>query len=755
MTHPYPSRASRWLRIVCLILVLAPWPIGAIAPTHEAYVTNAEGNSVSVIDTEQNEITATIPVGLSPAAVVISGDGTRAYVINRGSNSLSVIDTATHDVATVVLGDTPSSVAAGKVGSLVYVLGETGLFSVIDASTISAPSVVRTTTVGTQGGRIAVSPNGKHVYGASGGLFDFDTEINTLVSRDALSLAGPGSFYAAVSGVAITPDGKRAFVSLVTYNYGQFGFNVDGQIAVVDLATGDVSARIPLFSQPGAVVFTTDGSRAYVTITSYWANTGYGAAFLPGQWVAAIDTATNEVLRWIDVARTPGGIAVTPDRANVYVAVPANNSVARIDAAENAVVQLIAIDGAPADVATLPDAAAAPRHYVVDAVDDTVAAPVAALSGGVAAENVLANDTIDGNPAAPGNVTIAFVSATSDGVTLDAKSGSVSVSPDTPVGPHTLTYRICEAGNDGNCDDATVSLTVRAPFVIRANADRGAATAGAPAIASVLDNDTLEGGPAVGAVSLSLVAGDPGLAFNAANGSIVANASANAGEHTLTYGICELASPANCAQATATVLVTLPMLRAGDDTATTTRAGGEGIVNVLANDTLDGSAATLARVTLSSLAASDPGVTLNASSGAISVARGTASGTQSLTYRACEIDRANNCSDATVTVVVKPYVILAVNDSVRASSKNGGSALINVLANDSLGGARINAGVVKVTRISLSPSNKEIRLNADGTVDVLGKTSGGTYALVYEICEAASPANCARATLTIDLSGKN
>src|SRR3954453_9051653 len=129
MIHPYPSRASRWLRIVGLILVLAPWPIGAIAPTHEAYVTNAEGNSVSVIDTATNEITATIPVGLNPAAVVISGDGTRAYVINSGSTSLWVIDTATHKVSPVVLGDTPSSVAAAKVVSRVYVLGETGLFS--------------------------------------------------------------------------------------------------------------------------------------------------------------------------------------------------------------------------------------------------------------------------------------------------------------------------------------------------------------------------------------------------------------------------------------------------------------------------------------------------------------------------------------------------------------------------------------------------------------------------------------------------
>ena len=47
-----------------------------------------------------------------------------------------------------------------------------------------------------------------------------------------------------------------------------------------------------------------------------------------------------------------------------------------------------------------------------------------------------------------------------------------------------------------------------------------------------------------------------------------------------------------------------------------------------------------------------------------------------------------------------------------------------------------------------------IRLDlADGSVDVLGKTSSITYTLVYEICEAAMPANCGRALVRIVLSG--
>jgi hypothetical protein len=42
---------------------------------------------------------------------------------------------------------------------------------------------------------------------------------------------------------------------------------------------------------------------------------------------------------------------------------------------------------------------------------------------------------------------------------------------------------------------------------------------------------------------------------------------------------------------------------------------------------------------------------------------------------------------------------------------------------------------------------------SDGSVDVLGKTESGVYLLVYEICEIASPTNCDRATVSLDLSG--
>jgi len=78
-----------------------------------------------------------------------------------------------------------------------------------------------------------------------------------------------------------------------------------------------------------------------------------------------------------------------------------------------------------------------------------------------------------------------------------------------------------------------------------------------------------------------------------------------------------------------------------------------------------------------------------------------------------------------------------------------------VLANDSIGGVRATTANVRLSQVSLSPDNKSIRLDVgDGSVDVLGKTSSGTYLLTYQVCEIAMPVNCARANVTIDLSGR-
>ena len=65
-------------------------------------------------------------VGLYPDGVAVTPDGTKVYVTNYGSNTVSVIDTATNTVtATVTVGTNPRGVAVSPDGKKVYVANQT------------------------------------------------------------------------------------------------------------------------------------------------------------------------------------------------------------------------------------------------------------------------------------------------------------------------------------------------------------------------------------------------------------------------------------------------------------------------------------------------------------------------------------------------------------------------------------------------------------------------------------------------------
>jgi hypothetical protein len=450
-------------------------------------------------------------------------------------------------------------------------------------------------------------------------------------------------------------------------------------------------------------------------------------------------------------------VAVTPDRSTVYAAIPSKDWVAVVDVLTNNVAFLTLPAGSgPRGVAVAPDPSAVSSPLAIDAVDDVVASPLPALGVGPAVSNVLANDTLGGRPAAVGNVTLSTKSSTSPSITLDASTGAVSIGADTAAGSHVLTYEICETSHASNCDQAAVKLTVRDPYAIVANSDSAKSFAGATPIANVLANDLFNGGvPDLTSVALSSVpSGDPSVVLNVGDGSVSVAADAAVGDHSVSYRICEIASPTNCAESTATITVLAHSLFAASYSASVSRSGGIAVANVLANDTFDGAAATFARVTLSQVSSTSDGVALNAATGAVLVASGTATGVQTLPYKICETASPSNCAGGTVTVNVTSFVINAVADQARASNKTASTPIANVLANDTLGGAPATLKNVSLSLASPPPTRLVQLDTSTGAVNILGKVSGGTISFAYQICEVGNPTNCSRATVTLDLSGK-
>ena len=62
----YRSVASLVYRLVSLAFLVAAFAAGAAEAQINAYFTNQNNNTVSVIDTATNTITATVPVGANP-----------------------------------------------------------------------------------------------------------------------------------------------------------------------------------------------------------------------------------------------------------------------------------------------------------------------------------------------------------------------------------------------------------------------------------------------------------------------------------------------------------------------------------------------------------------------------------------------------------------------------------------------------------------------------------------------------------------
>lgn len=87
-----------------------------------AYVTQFEGNSVSVIDLFTLEVTGTIQVGKTPYMIAMTPDGKMAYVTNNGDDTVSVIDTALQEVVeTIPSGRWPGWIGITPEGRSVYV----------------------------------------------------------------------------------------------------------------------------------------------------------------------------------------------------------------------------------------------------------------------------------------------------------------------------------------------------------------------------------------------------------------------------------------------------------------------------------------------------------------------------------------------------------------------------------------------------------------------------------------------------------
>ena len=271
----------------------SPMSVAASPDSAFVYVANASSpGAVSVINTSTNNVIATIPVGNVPIGVTVAPNGKFAYVSNTGDNTISVIDTFAQSVsATIPLPagicgpNSPCGIAFTQKGAYAYVAGNSGNRVAVISTATNTVTTTISTSANTEG-TIAISPDQSTAYVPLnlGYVSVISTTTNTQTATWSLNGGAAGiSLYF----LAVTPDSASVYIEASGQN----------RVIAVPAATGTASASILVGNNPIGLGMTPDGAYIYVPNSN-------------DATVSVIQVATNSVVGTIQVGNGPSGVAI-------------------------------------------------------------------------------------------------------------------------------------------------------------------------------------------------------------------------------------------------------------------------------------------------------------------------------------------------------------------------------------------------------------------------------------------------------------
>ncbi|MGM0889810.1 MAG: cytochrome D1 domain-containing protein [Bacillota bacterium] len=256
------------------------------------YIADMSGD-VSVIDIKTNTVKAKINTGGSIFDIAVSPDGRLIYVAPLEYFDVSVIETKTNTVVDTInlakdslFGTTSSGIAFTPDGQLAYVLHDDNKVSIIDVST---NKIVKTVNINESTTGIAITPEGKFAYIAGAQhVFLLDIQTNTLVKMIEQTMGGADRVR-----IAFSPEGKFAYIADFT----------TGKIFVIDVTTNTMKP-VNIESHASDVTITPDGKFAYA---------------VGDKNLCVIDTATNVVVKTVELGENLIGVAITMDGKFSYI----------------------------------------------------------------------------------------------------------------------------------------------------------------------------------------------------------------------------------------------------------------------------------------------------------------------------------------------------------------------------------------------------------------------------------------------------
>ncbi|MCV7156155.1 YncE family protein [Mycolicibacterium brisbanense] len=241
--------------------------------------------------------------------------------------------------ATTRLGGLTVPVRVGLVGVLVSVTlvggcakrtdEHTGASSTAERKATPATAVVSSMNLGMFPSRMSIDPDAHKLYVA--GMGD-PTVIDTATRNKVGAIALGGGSYI-LDGIAIDPSGQKLYLAGVS--------GTDGNVLVVDLASGRVAATIAVGDSPGGLVLGPDEKTLYVQYS------GENA-------MKTVDLATEKVTGAVELTESVEAMALSPVNHTIYASGNGSSDLLTIDTTTNKVSGTVTLPDQADDVAVDP-----------------------------------------------------------------------------------------------------------------------------------------------------------------------------------------------------------------------------------------------------------------------------------------------------------------------------------------------------------------------------------------------------------------
>lgn len=304
------------------------------ALAHWVYVSNEKDDTVSVIDTETNEVIKTFQVGQRPRGITLSRDFTKLFICASDDDAVQVWDVATNTLLhNLPSGADPEQFALHPDNKHLYIANEDdAIATVVDVET---RTVVAQIDVGVEPEGMAVSHNGKWAIVTSettNMAHWIDTESQQLVDNTLVDQRPRDAEFSL--------DDSELWVSS----------EIGGTVAVIDTETRQIKHTISFAIsgiskdriQPVGMELTEDGKYAFIALG-------------PANHIAVVDRTKNyEVIDYILVGRRVWHTALTPEEDKLYTTNGVSGDVTVIDVASLKAEKTIKVGRFPWGAAVLP-----------------------------------------------------------------------------------------------------------------------------------------------------------------------------------------------------------------------------------------------------------------------------------------------------------------------------------------------------------------------------------------------------------------